>query len=509
MVVRLTGALLLLLVACESRVAREALPPASADEEDDVYRAVGDRPQSPPVARYEIVRPPYLQLGNAPLAPYSGSENDQVELIWHSRAVAAGRDDRFEVRLRRVGGQDYRSIDVGPGEPMGLGFDNRHTHRAVLLGLSYGADYEYELRHLLGEKILASHSGTFRTRLAPGDDTPFSFVAYGDSLHYRPGELDPDPLRERFQPFVTVQESINRQSVAFALLLGDNAYFSGTHAEYEGRFDPRVNPAAVRWNGSKIDYPTAGNHDIRTQWGQPMRDNYSVPIPIENENAPASGPVGEYPEHHYSFDYGLGHFVTFDSNSRNVAPQHGVIARLDRQLDWVVKDLARSTATWKIVFCHHHLEGTDHFEECSKDYYYRQLVNRLRAAGVDLLLVGHTHEFLWSYPLRSVTEAGEVDFDRDRDQEYAKGSGIIQLVSGVGGGSLRPSRRDFDELATIASGYSASDSKSDRTGFDPAARSRFGYARIDVSRGRLVVGYVDAATDSVIDGFQIVAPREE
>ena len=120
------------------------------------------------------------------------------------------------------------------------------------------------------------------------------------------------------------------------------------------------------------------------------------------------------------------HYATFDSNSVDDA------ARLDAQLDWLEADLAASTARWKIVVAHHPVAGTPDKSEQSADNYYKQVVPRLRAAGVDLLLTGHSHTYSWTYPLIG-NDGDNATFVVDADNDYAKGAGLVQVVSGVGG----------------------------------------------------------------------------
>ncbi len=69
---------------------------------------------------------------------------------------------------------------------------------------------------------------------------------------------------------------------------------------------------------------------------------------------------------------------------------------------------------------------------------------------------------------------------------YEKGAGLIQLVSGVGGGSLRS---PLYEESFFAQAYSVAAT----TG--PLER---GFARIDVTPRQLTVSYVSAATGQIV-----------
>ena len=68
------------------------------------------------------------------------------------------------------------------GEPSGATSERTDANCANgFVGLSYDADYEYRVQHLRDGNIFAGYQNTFHTRLAAGTDSPFTFVAYGDT----------------------------------------------------------------------------------------------------------------------------------------------------------------------------------------------------------------------------------------------------------------------------------------------------------------------------------------
>lgn len=412
--------------------------------------------------QFEVKHTPYLQLGDAPL----GSATDQIEILWQTLPVGPGTQDSFTVDYRSVGASPW--ISAGPVSTLDTGVQGRINHFVPINGLQYDTDYEYRVVHLRSGAQLTTYQSTFQSRLSGGDQTPFTFVAYGDSAH-----------RDNIANFRSVQDRINQvdasQGVAFSLLLGDNAYPHGNHADFDARMDPTRNPELVQYGASHVDYYAMGNHDSRTQSGQPSRENYSVP-----RNGPA---VGE-PEENYTFDYGLVHFGTFDSN---YAASASVLAD---QLDWLVADMQASSAEWKIVFAHHPVAGTPDKPANPGDNYYRQVVSRLRGAGVDLLMAGHSHMYHWTYPLLGES-GGQATFVLDTDKDYKKGAGLVQLVSGVGGESLRSG--NFSQIPFNAAGFSISTV--------PAVA--FGFGQVDVTPDELTVSYIAADDGAVIDSFKI------
>ncbi|MBM4058225.1 MAG: hypothetical protein FJ275_08320, partial [Planctomycetes bacterium] len=423
-----------------------------------------------PVTQYAVKHRPRLQPGDAPLTGFAGSDLDRVDVLWQTVPGGAGSEDSFTVDVRPAGGLWQ---PVTPAAAIDTGVAGRLIWSASLTGLAWNAGYEYRVRHLRAGALVTEYAAPFRTRLRAGDTAPFSFVAYGDSA------------AGAAAGFRAVQGRINASDAAFAVLLGDNAYINGSHAEYDARFDAAINPEAATWTASHVDYVGFGNHDIATAEGLPTEQNYATPVPVAGVTAPAAPPASERPEHNYSWDYGDVHFVTFDSNS--LADP----GRLDGLLDWVTADLAASSARWKIVTAHHPVAGVPDKPQAPVDNYYQQVVNRLKAAGVDLLMTGHSHTYGWTYPLTGQVGGIATFADQPATDRFVAGQGLVQLVSGAGGVELRPG--GFDDVPFVAAGFSVS----------TATAARLGFSRIDVSPDRMVVSYVAADDGSVISAFTI------
>ncbi|MEX0936210.1 MAG: DNRLRE domain-containing protein, partial [Pirellulales bacterium] len=437
-----------------------------------------------PDPQYVVNHHPRIQPGNAPLIgtpAYTGF--DQIDVLWQTMPGGSGVFDSFEVEYRLAGSGD-EWMEASSNPQINTGFEGRVVHSASIEGLDWYTDYEYRVTHLRAGVEVQTWQHTFKTRLETGDDTPFSFAAYGDSAFVSSNG-----------GFNSVQSRINAYDPAFSLLLGDTAYGSGSHFEFDARFDPDIAPPAAEWIASHVDYYGVGNHDALTAGGQPARDNFSVPIPEAGVNAYASLPAGEQPEHVYSFDYGDVHFVTFDTNVADNGNGSGALARLTRQLDYVVADLNASSATWKVVYGHHGLSGHTDKTQDPDDIYFQEVVSRLGEAGVDAFIAGHSHLYSWSFPITGFNDENgdnsigedEVDFIQDTDRDYDKGAGLIQVVSGVGGRSLRTN--SFD-APYIVQGYSDNNSS---TGPLP-----FGFTLVDVTSTQLSLSYIDAATGEIV-----------
>ena len=108
--------------------------------------------------------------------------------------------------------------------------------------------------------------------------------------------------------------------------------------------------------------------------------------------------------------------------------------------------------------------------------------------------------FSWSafpYLFVDISAAGGIKrrgtFVLDTDKDYQQGDGLVQVVSGVGGRSLRPG--SYSQFDYVAAGFS--------TDTNPAVED--GVTLIDVTPGQLTVSYVAADDGAIIDEFTITA----
>ena len=167
------------------------------------------------------------------------------------------------------------------------------------------------------------------------------------------------------------------------LMLGDNAYSTGTDAEYTTKMYaiyPTMFRKSVLW--TTIGNHDAGSADSPTQSG-PYYANATLPKQAE------AGGVASGTEAYYSFDYGNIHFVCLDSmdTSRSVT---GAMA------NWLISDLQNNTKDWLVVFFHHppYSKGSHNSDTESNLIEMRQNFGPiLENYGTDLVLSGHSHSY--------------------------------------------------------------------------------------------------------------------
>ncbi len=281
------------------------------------------------------------------------------------------------------------------------------THVFALTGLHPETRYHYAL--FAGSARLAGGEELFfRTSPPENSRAPFRFLAWGDSGTGSSTQLD---VAARMLEVVPLPD--------LALGLGDLVYDSGQWENYDPRF---FRPYAGLFSHLAL-WPTIGNHEVETESGAPYLDAFYLPTDRGAPGHPSNT------ERYYSFDRGMAHFLCADSQSSSNDPGSAMYR-------WISDDLDHARAQgkrWLFAFMHHppYSHGT-HDSDSENDLIALRanLVPLFEAKGVDMLLVGHSHNYERSYLARNdailqndprdYTKIGTID-------------GTIYLVSGCGG----------------------------------------------------------------------------
>lgn len=203
----------------------------------------------------------------------------------------------------------------------------------------------------------------------------------------------------------------------FMLLSGDIVDYGDQQIHWEKWFEaakdhlPNVNMV-----------PTLGNHDV-VGTGEL---NFAAQFQL-----PQNGPEGEL-ENVYSFDYQNLHVAVLNTEGD-----------LEKQAEWLLEDMNNSDKEWKIVSFHrspyhsHESRGSQDVQDAWPPYFDK--------AGVDLVLSGHDHAYMRSWPLYNGEQVEE-------DQ------GTTYIIGGTAGpkfyqmGNQDWIRVGFDEDTQIYSG---------------------------------------------------------
>jgi hypothetical protein len=221
------------------------------------------------------------------------------------------------------------------------------------------------------------------------------------------------------------------------LMLGDNAYNSGTDSDYQGAVF-NMYPTLLR---NSVLFSTLGNHD--TAQATAYVDTYPYFSIFTLPTAGEGGGVPSGTEHFYSFDFGSIHFICLDSMTADRAT-NGIMA------NWLRNDLANTLAKWIVAFWHHppYTKGSHNSDTETELIQMRQNFNPiLEAGGVDLVLSGHSHSYERSFLIDShyglsstFSSTNKIDGGSGRDATpYLKPSsltahkGAVYSVAGSSG----------------------------------------------------------------------------
>ena len=219
------------------------------------------------------------------------------------------------------------------------------------------------------------------------------------------------------------------------LMLGDNAYESGTLEEYQqGVFDMYRSFLRNCCLWTAIGNHDAGSASSLLQTG-PYYELFTLPTRGE------AGGIASGTAAYYSFDYGNIHFICLDSYGSDRSPQGPMFT-------WLTRDAAASDKDWKIAFWHHppYTKGSHDSDVEAELIEMRAALPVVEDAGIDLVLSGHSHSYERSYlidghygPSDSFTPEMKKDGGSGREDESgpyqkrysASHDGTVYIVAGT------------------------------------------------------------------------------
>jgi len=186
--------------------------------------------------------------------------------------------------------------------------------------------------------------------------------------------------------------------------LGDNAYSSGTTAEFNQCFAPS-------WGDPqrgiiKSLHPSPGNHEYQTPNAAPYYKYFGQT-------------AGDEGKGYYSYDVGAWHVVVV--NSEIIVSAAFTDSSRQAQMDWVEKDLKAHKKLCTIAYWHNPRFSSGWH---GSDRRFIPMWRILYDNDVDLVLNGHDHDY---ERFRPMTPEGLTDTTR----------GIAEIVAGTGGEELR------------------------------------------------------------------------
>lgn len=399
-------------------------------------------------------------------APYFQKQaDDGITVCWNTPEAELGRV-RYGTDPDNL---DLIAEDASPAE----------AHEIRLNDLKPGTLYYYAVGTAEAMAYGGSKADWFTTAPETGSTEAVRLWVIGDSGV--PGAVA-QAVRDAMKTWIAEHPRPGKNELDQWLLLGDNAYRSGSNEQYQHAFFDAY-PNLIR---NLAFWPVYGNHDAR-RWT--FFDIFSLP-----ENA-ESGGIKTGTENYYSFDYANIHFVMLDSQDS------------DRDVDgemfrWLQQDLKANQQDWLIAAFHHppYSKGS-HDSDDEGDSGGRlvdmreNVVPLLEQYGVDLVLAGHSHVYERSHLI---------------DCHYGDSSGFSeqQVVSHGTDGNHRHYIKAKDNAENSGAVYvvAGASSKVDKAEIDHPAMAfsmlEAGSLLIDIEADVLTARYINSEA-MVIDEFTI------
>jgi len=254
-------------------------------------------------------------------------------------------------------------------------------HSLVIENLKPHTTYEYEVEAT--SLHVDNTNRYFTTQYENTTDVTETLWVIGDS-----GQVG----KKQQKVYHEAMSYLKNTPIDFWLLLGDNAYRSGTQTQFnEALFDAYA--PLVKTN---VPWAVNGNHDGRRF---AFYDIFDMPKNSESE-------------HYFSIEGANVHIVLLDSYD-------GDTSKEGKMAQWLEKDLKANQKIWTIVAFHHppyskggH-DSDDHWNSGGRMQKMREnIVPILEKHGVDLVLSGHSHAY----------ERSSLIHEHYRDSDYFDGS---------------------------------------------------------------------------------------
>ena len=315
---------------------------------------------------------------------------------------------------------------------------NYTLHYALMTGLRPGTMYYYKV----GCSNMSSQALSFQS-FPPADREPI-WAAYGDM------GLGVDTWRELAPSIPVLAQEAQAGEFDGIIHAGDYAYdFAVDEGRVGDRFMNAIQPFA-----SKVPYMGAvGNHEC----GGGNRMHYSrrfagFNFAARNSKAKPAGSFNSGDNMWYSWDAGLIHFVTVNTeawNCPNMDPTKGMgsgncvwnpttnRSLADEFLEWFEADLEaanvpaqRAKVPWVVMYAHkafYMQPGTN----------FSAIDDLAHAHGVDLHIAGHVHIYQRFFPLRSSPYGPNASNPNNQPADWDHGC-ATELPDGAGNTYTNP-----------------------------------------------------------------------
>ena len=361
--------------------------------------------------------------------------------------------------------------------------------KASISGLGSNTSYCYRVYLGSTDLLGAEASPTFRSQVAAGSSTPFSFAVFGDWGEVDANGANPDQAN--------VMARIAESGVQFALTTGDTGYPGGTQTTYGDLQQTGADTSAIFgpsfWTVAGDSIPlfnATGNHGFNSvgllNWPQDRAVSSSAGrYQMETYCCTNGTSSASYPSAWYAFDAGPARFYVLEAAWSSV--NNGTASQYENDFDnhwtptspeyqWLKRDLESHPGGVKFAVWHYPMYS-DNSTETSSPYLQGadSLEGLLAANGVDIGFSGHAHVYE-----RNVKPAG----------------GIVTYLTGGGGAKLEPiGAKGCSAFDAYAIGWSYSANRGSACGAAPVPTSRsqvFHFLKVTVNGSTVTVTPTDS-----------------
>lgn len=263
---------------------------------------------------------------------------------------------------------------------------SKTEHELKLTGLQPHTKYYYSVGNFK-DTMQGDTNNYFMTLYPTGDDTGMIRIGViGDCGNNSTNQKN---VRDQLAAY------LGNDYMDSWILLGDNAYSSGTDAEYQAEF---FNIYKDKFLKQSPLFPAPGNHDYSNGSSTAQNDHnvpyykvFSMPVNAETGGVPSNNPA------YYSFNIGNVHFLSLDSYGEEDAGTTRMYDTTGAQVQWIKSDLAANTnKEWVVAYWHHppYTKGSHNSDTEGDLVKIREnFIGILERMGVDMILCGHSHDY--------------------------------------------------------------------------------------------------------------------
>ena len=304
-------------------------------------------------------------------------------------------------------------------------------HELEITGLNPFTKYYYDVSNTSGVLIPGAVDIYWTTSPNHGTIQPVKAWILGD-----PGTANNNQRAVRDAYY----NHIGANHTDMILFLGDNAYSSGTDAEYQNAMFQNMYEDKLK---NTVAWSTLGNHDGYTANSQnqsgPYYDIFTFPTAGE------AGGLASGTEAYYSFDYANIHFIVLESYETNRSVG-------GTMYNWAQNDIQNTTQEWIVAMWHHppYTKGSHNSDTETPLIEMRQnFLPMLESNGIDLVLSGHSHSYERSYYLNGhygnansfnaaehivgINGGGNGKLDGDGNYQKLCNEGTVYITAGSSG----------------------------------------------------------------------------